>query len=1783
MNEFLIERNLVNANAIKARIQRTLDTFSIHDPKIEQWFKRRYADWLQNDYDGVERLTTAEDWSRLMGTQPPDWYLAKIGHEEVLYADLNAAVLGEIEAKLAEYLKSLKGTPLYDNDQRLLRITVPQALEGFEQYLRHLKQQAEQEDRKKAAREGMNDATEHVMDFPDGAFIIEFKSTAKPGAADQTLRQALAAETKMMRNLCVGIFDDTTTLTGGQGEIYAGGIESGTKRIFSIRDAEGQSHVDVEAAVDDDSHGWAIRQVKGPANQTPSPKWTPHVKTLLNRLKLPPNTMGRADIKNLYLAFENGRYGDVEDMAEPMGKPNPDGSVWYRIGTDPCVYHLRLGGQTLATIHASGGEAHNITGPSPSSRPARDHWQTLIMLIRREGLKLRHASEKVGMVYTGESRKRSRKPITEQILLERNLINAGGIKARVNQTLGDLNVTDPKIAQWFKKVYANWLQNDYAGVEQLHTADDWSRLMRSPAPDWYTAKIGQEEMLYADLDNEELRQIESKLAEYFSTLIGTPIHQNEQRMLRITVPQALEAWEQQHRQMQRQNQRALRKSAAQESMNDATHVVMEFGDGAFVVEFKPRQEGGGHDTVLRQALQAETRMMDGICVGMFANTAELTGSHGETYAGGVERGTMRIFSIRDPDGKSHVTIEASQGGGGWHIRQVKGPANQAPSPKWTKHIKTLLNALKVPPDDYGQRDIAKLHLNFSQDGRYGDIEDVSSPISQPYPDGSVWYQTGRDFHRIYHLRLDGQTISTVHTGDRTSVTDIDGPTPNSRPARSTWPAIHDLIRSQKLMVIHEGEKIGMVYVGDVWLDLDDPNQTYQPVEVPLPKGWATTLLDIDGQSRLFVLRKGKVAAGALRAEGNRVVKISLIDDTEAVRQHLLTTVRHLSLQVKKDGDLLGFAYVGGTYMDLYDPNFAGEPVAHPAAGTVMLETDNGSNPLYILRRNREPLCGLMAAMDPAGGSRNILRVFNISQSNGKQAVGDLTPEHRELLNAFLLPRLDKFHITMAQTGNAAVYALGWRQIAGLPIAMPIDHPDLPGEVVARTKSFKILKCRFGTSDVYLARDAGSRTLASMAVTQGVVKQVSGYDDKGTAKDAVSDEVAAQFKKIVKQEAFPVKYDKNVFSWTNMADGSYVDLLDPDLPGTAVAHYGKIEVFEPAQKGSHQRTHYLFRTTPNLQVLVMLEVSHTEIWEIKQPGKSSHEGIDPKLWEPVRNFAIDQKFSFFLTHTQIGLTELEGHVVDPLAVTGEVTDDLGDGWTVRAWDGQTPYRSRSHKAKPPTVWIIQHNGQNAAFLWGTKRHEIKEIVTLGKQKMSAALRGKINAFATLHDFEVTKAGHEHLGYRSLGGHYSDGATYRNANHAVSKGQAVALQNYLLGSYMLETYPMKDKNLKFLRDEHSPEVEAVIQGAVKDMMSKRGMLDPADPLGIHMAFRPEFAAAFLNAVDARQNLLSPENRKTLSAEVRKAVRKAIAQMETSGTVYGQYKDYYGPLFKSGHLDKTVARMLGLFGIAAENLPWEPGENFPDLILTTIRKLDRDDLIETQYQDNGENEGFRLVQPDPIESETLTEISNNLEAYLHGGAITDQQFKQAQQDLLDALNQTMEHCTLACFHTQDDKVAFEEFLTWLGEDPETWMTTHANALEKRGHQSIQAQKEVEIDQWDLSDDGDVIDDRLEEMVDSNINDLEEEAEGIIRERYEAEWRAEREAEREDEDEDYHDDEEFDPREHEEWESTLEELKDDFMKRNREEVEEEIRREEAGHYVQEMVDAAEYEVERQFQVLEK
>ncbi|MGZ8559674.1 MAG: zinc-dependent metalloprotease, partial [Chitinophagaceae bacterium] len=40
--------------------------------------------------------------------------------------------------------------------------------------------------------------------------------------------------------------------------------------------------------------------------------------------------------------------------------------------------------------------------------------------------------------------------------------------------------------------------------------------------------------------------------------------------------------------------------------------------------------------------------------------------------------------------------------------------------------------------------------------------------------------------------------------------------------------------------------------------------------------------------------------------------------------------------------------------------------------------------------------------------------------------------------------------------NGAAKELGWLEISGLPVAGPINHPDLPGQIVARTKTLKVL-------------------------------------------------------------------------------------------------------------------------------------------------------------------------------------------------------------------------------------------------------------------------------------------------------------------------------------------------------------------------------------------------------------------------------------------------------------------------------------------------------------------------------------------------------------------------------------------------------------------------------------------------------------------------------------------------------------------------------------------------------
>jgi hypothetical protein len=108
--------------------------------------------------------------------------------------------------------------------------------------------------------------------------FVEFDGTSAQ------MRQEMAYESQMMGH-CVGQFANRKSFSGGYGEHYAEGLESGRMRLFSYRTGTAQPRITVNAYVQKDGK-LQIEQIKGKQNRPPIARYMPDVVTLLNHLPL---------------------------------------------------------------------------------------------------------------------------------------------------------------------------------------------------------------------------------------------------------------------------------------------------------------------------------------------------------------------------------------------------------------------------------------------------------------------------------------------------------------------------------------------------------------------------------------------------------------------------------------------------------------------------------------------------------------------------------------------------------------------------------------------------------------------------------------------------------------------------------------------------------------------------------------------------------------------------------------------------------------------------------------------------------------------------------------------------------------------------------------------------------------------------------------------------------------------------------------------------------------------------------------------------------------------------------------------------------------------------------------------------------------------------------------------------------------------------------------------------------------------------------------------------------
>ena len=273
-------RDVVNAPAIKERIKaRSAERGDA--PDIAAWlanhFTRHVIGNVQADAPAVQRIDNGRELQELVGRkEPPAWAQERLAKKasgfdlpDLWWVDPDSPTVLALESRLVEFLSTRKGTSL---EGKLQRVNAPQALARWT--LEHLSFEKKQNS---GWVEHAKSAVRGLLPGQQGIFF-EFDSQSP------LMRQEMAYESQMMGH-CVGQFADRKGFSGGYGEHYAAGLESGKMRLFSYRTGSAQPRITVNAFVQPNGL-LEIEQIKGKQNRPPIARYLPDVVALLNHLPL---------------------------------------------------------------------------------------------------------------------------------------------------------------------------------------------------------------------------------------------------------------------------------------------------------------------------------------------------------------------------------------------------------------------------------------------------------------------------------------------------------------------------------------------------------------------------------------------------------------------------------------------------------------------------------------------------------------------------------------------------------------------------------------------------------------------------------------------------------------------------------------------------------------------------------------------------------------------------------------------------------------------------------------------------------------------------------------------------------------------------------------------------------------------------------------------------------------------------------------------------------------------------------------------------------------------------------------------------------------------------------------------------------------------------------------------------------------------------------------------------------------------------------------------------------
>lgn len=267
-------------------------------------------------------------------------------------------------------------------------------------------------------------------------------------------------------------------------------------------------------------------------------------------------------------------------------------------------------------------------------------------------------------------------PAVAEVVLARNVVNMESIDSYIDK-LADNDDTNESMKKWLKGNLRNWLINDSEDATQVKDPP------KNFSPDWLLKALERGEKVYDVHVPQPLHNKIQHAMDWFKSGDAPA------RLDRMTVPEAFKqsnAW----------TQRLMKKKIDKDA-TEGEKLIKEYPDG-----YSWRE-------IASEASCAREGNLMGHCAGGYWNR--------------IERGDVKIWSLRDPDNEPHATIELSPGNN--YVRQIKGKGNTAVVEAYHRYVKDLLNdQLKDWSVDSGELTNAGM---IQLEDKVYDLEDLKKP------------------------------------------------------------------------------------------------------------------------------------------------------------------------------------------------------------------------------------------------------------------------------------------------------------------------------------------------------------------------------------------------------------------------------------------------------------------------------------------------------------------------------------------------------------------------------------------------------------------------------------------------------------------------------------------------------------------------------------------------------------------------------------------------------------------------------------------------------------------------------------------------------------------------------------------------------------------------------------------------------------------------------------------------------------------------------------------------